>query len=257
MKSCASLPGVLADPGKRKSERLEDTAFYLAHGVTFYDFLSNPQNTRYNERLNQAMIGWELVTGKEMLPKIYPWERLPPGSTVVDVGGGNGHAVLPLLREFPNLNIVVQDTPTVVTQGKQYWEREFPEAVEARKVERFTMYLLYVQFGMSCTTGQMINAFSSVRKAANPTSRLLLHEFVPPHIVDGALAVEKQAPAPLLPNWGAGSKRLYQLDITAMHMFNSKERTLDALIDLVTFCGFEFVKVWDGGEASLVEFVPV
>ncbi|KAJ8462635.1 hypothetical protein ONZ45_g17865 [Pleurotus djamor] len=263
MKSCALLGDVFADPKKRKSERLEDTAFQLAHGVTFFEFLSDvniffcapriassshpspqPKNTRYYERFNRAMVGWESVTGKEMLPRIYPWDQLPLGSTVVDVGGGNGHVVLPLLRTFPGLSIIVQDTPTVVSQGREYWDKEFPDAVKAQKVAFVSFDFLTespVKEGVirhvlhNWPDDQCVLILKNVRKAASVTSKLLIHEFVPQHIVRGGFAAENQAPAPLPPNWGAARNE---------HLRHSSS------------WGFQFVKVWDGGEASLIEFVP-
>ncbi len=82
------------------------------------------------------MVGWAQVTGKAMLPKskhscsmmddaanvyiaVYPWGSLPTNSTVVDVGGGNGHAMLDLLKAFPSFNAVVQDTRAIAIQGRE------------------------------------------------------------------------------------------------------------------------------------------
>lgn len=81
------------------------------------------------------MVGWAQVTGRAMLskskrsgfmvtlfnahPAVYPWGSLPAGSIVVDVGGGNGHATLNLLKAFPSLKIIVQDTRAVAVQGRE------------------------------------------------------------------------------------------------------------------------------------------
>lgn len=86
------------------------------------------------------MIGWGVVTGRAMLPKgrlrlrflsfksdvsfiprriVYPWQSLPSGTTICDVGGGNGHAMLNLLKAFPHLRAVVQDLKAAVEDGQE------------------------------------------------------------------------------------------------------------------------------------------
>ena len=64
----------------------------------------------------------------------------------------------------------------------------------------------------------------------------------------------KQAPEPLLPNYGAGRIRQYNLDIDMMAMLNSQERRLPDFIGLGEAAGLEFVKLWDFGETGLVEY---
>ena len=64
----------------------------------------------------------------------------------------------------------------------------------------------------------------------------------------------KQAPEPLLPNYGGGRIRQYNLDIQMMSMLNSEERRLSEFIKLGEAAGLEFVKLWDLGELGLVEY---
>ena len=64
----------------------------------------------------------------------------------------------------------------------------------------------------------------------------------------------KQAPEPLLPNYGSGSIRQYNLDLHMMTMLNSEERRLPEFIRLGEAVGLEFVKLWDLGEMGLVEY---
>ena len=67
-------------------------------------------------------------------------------------------------------------------------------------------------------------------------------------------APHRQAPEPLLPNYGAGRIRQYNLDIHMMAMLNSQERRLPHFIRLGEAAGLEFVKLWDLGEMSLIEY---
>ena len=64
----------------------------------------------------------------------------------------------------------------------------------------------------------------------------------------------KQAPEPLLPNYGVGRIGQYNLDMEMMMMLNSRERRLSEFIKLGEAAGVEFVKLWDLGETGLVEY---
>jgi len=64
----------------------------------------------------------------------------------------------------------------------------------------------------------------------------------------------KQAPEPLLPNYGVGRIRQYSLDVDMMTILNSEERRLPDFIKLGEAAGLEFVKLWDLGETGLVEY---
>ena len=71
-------------------------------------------------------------------------------------------------------------------------------------------------------------------------------------------ALTQQAPEPLLPNYGVGRIRQYNLDLDMMTMLNSQERPLTEFIKLGEAAGLEFVKLWDFGETGLVEYkLPV
>ncbi len=47
----------------------------------------------------------------------YDWSSLPPGSVVVDVGGGIGVSSLQLAKSFPDMKLVVQDRAAVVKEA--------------------------------------------------------------------------------------------------------------------------------------------
>ncbi|KAF5346423.1 hypothetical protein D9758_012775 [Tetrapyrgos nigripes] len=263
MKSTAVLADQVADPKAGFSVQVEDTAFYKAHGMSVFEMYAKDKLRA--ERFNQAMVGWAQVTGRGMVPKIYPWADLPKGTTVVDVGGGNGHAVLDIIKAFPHLKVIVQDTPAVIADALKFWQKENPDAItkgqailqpvnfleEPPVSDGDIYYLRHVVHDWSFDMA--INILSNVRRAMQPNDRLLIHEFVPQPIVDGGTA---KAPEPLLPNYGAALKRLYFQDLNMMQFFYSKERTLDEFMNMGDTAGFEFVKLWDGGEAGIMEFIP-
>lgn len=65
----------------------------------------------------------------------YPWSEFPQGTVCVDIGGGIGHVTEALLQHFPNLSGVVQDRPGVIEQGKAWWQKKMPEALESGRIQ--------------------------------------------------------------------------------------------------------------------------
>jgi len=63
-----------------------------------------------------------------------------------------------------------------------------------------------------------------------------------------------QAPTPMLPNYGAGNIRLYNLDLQMLCVFNGEVRNLAHFIKLGKDAGLEFLKAWDVGETSIIEY---
>ncbi|EIM90605.1 S-adenosyl-L-methionine-dependent methyltransferase [Stereum hirsutum FP-91666 SS1] len=258
MKASSFLADALMDPISGSSMLPADAPFRYAHGLPL----------SFQERLNKAMIGWGVVTGRAMLPKVYPWQSLPSGTTICDVGGGNGHAMLNLLKAFPHLRVVVQDLKAAVEDGQELWSNEYPEALENKLVtfKAFDFFkdtpaegcdFYYIRHVLhDWMKDECLTILRNIRTSAKPSSRLLIHEFVLQHAVRNRSNQSRvsEAPEPLLPNFGMGRVRLYQQDISMMSNHNSKERTLPEFVEMGEEAGFKFVKLWDGGEASLVEF---
>ncbi|KAK7453204.1 hypothetical protein VKT23_011884 [Stygiomarasmius scandens] len=261
MKAGAFLGDVLADPQTAFSYEAKNVAFKKANGVLPFEM--NIIDKLRGERFNQGMVGWAEVTGRAMIPRIYPWSALPSDATIVDVGGGNGHAVLEVIKAFPHLKAIIQDTESVAKDGKKFWTQIYPEAINNQRVQFKAFDFLkeppyancdiyYLRHVLHDWAGDApVTILSNVRKAMKSTSKLLIHEFVPQYIVREK---SSKAPEPLLPNYGAASRRLYFQDLNMMQQFNSKERTLEEFIEMGNKAGFEFVKLWDGGEAGILEF---
>ncbi|KIJ34900.1 hypothetical protein M422DRAFT_782646 [Sphaerobolus stellatus SS14] len=269
VKGGSYLNETLTDPKTAFSTSAEDSAFRRAHGASLFEFYNSPANSEINDRFAQALVGWGNVTGRAMLPRIYAWENVSENATLCDVGGNKGHMILDLMKKYPKLKAVIQDLPTVLKQAKEYWAKENPQAVEKQRVEFVPIdflkeppvpncdfyYLRHILHDWPTSDCQKI--LTNVRKAMGPNSRLLIHEFVLQHIVrntsEGAETVN-QAPEPLLPNYGMGRVRLYKQDINMMLLCNGKERTLQEFIEIAEQTGFKFEKLWDSGEAGLIEF---
>ena len=69
-------------------------------------------------RLFLSLVVWE-ESPDICLGTAFDWASLSEGSVVVDVGGGIGTASIPLARDFPHLNVVIQDLPSVIEDAKK------------------------------------------------------------------------------------------------------------------------------------------
>ncbi|KAJ6628890.1 S-adenosyl-L-methionine-dependent methyltransferase [Mycena sp. CBHHK59/15] len=250
------LNATLRDPQVTSSNLPEHAPFQRAYGHTVFDLLQ--------KRFVRAMVGWREVTGNGLLPQVYPWEILPPDTVICDVGSGNGHATLELLKKFPKLKVVLQDLPSIIDQGKEYLDKENLDSSLKKQIQLvpfdffkdtpvekcdfyYIRHVLHDWPDLECK--QILN---NIRKGVKSTSKLLIHEYVLQHIVRGIYTGE--APWPLLPNYGVGRVRPYYQDINMMNFHNSKERTLEEFVNLGTQAGFTFSKIWDCGETNLLEF---
>lgn len=61
---------------------------------------------------------------------IFPFESVPPGSLLVDIGGGNGQQAIRLASLYPHLSCVVQDHDSVVSAAGK--ASNLTESVAAR-----------------------------------------------------------------------------------------------------------------------------
>lgn len=76
----------------------------------------------------KAVSGWVELTGEAESLRAFPWTKYFSTSEqtiVCDVGAGDGHVMLALMRTYGSYSIraIVQDRPTFVDLGKQvsYW----------------------------------------------------------------------------------------------------------------------------------------
>lgn len=49
---------------------------------------------------------------------VFPWQELAPGSTVCDLGGGNGNTSIEIAKKFPHLKVHLQDLPDTIEEAK-------------------------------------------------------------------------------------------------------------------------------------------
>jgi 16S rRNA A1518/A1519 N6-dimethyltransferase RsmA/KsgA/DIM1 with predicted DNA glycosylase/AP lyase activity len=80
------------------------------------------------------MVGWSSLVDKGVIAKAWPWSTCAPGTTICDVGGGNGHGSLELVNKYPHLKVIIQDRPAVIQQAKEFWEQERLDLVQSSVV---------------------------------------------------------------------------------------------------------------------------
>lgn len=70
------------------------------------------------KRFASAMKAFASIPGAPVsfLTSGYPWSSLSQGSTIIDVGGSEGHASIAIAEAHSHLKFVVQDLPEVVNK---------------------------------------------------------------------------------------------------------------------------------------------
>lgn len=72
------------------------------------------------------------------LSSYFDWSNLPMNSSVVDIGGSQGHVSLHLAQIYPSLRFTVQDLPEVVEGAEEKIPKVFKERVQIMKHDMFT-----------------------------------------------------------------------------------------------------------------------
>jgi SAM-dependent methyltransferase len=218
------------------------------------------------EAFHRSMLGQNEMMGASAILHHYPWADI---SSVVDIGCGIGTFSTPLAKMFPHLRITDQDLPEVLLEAQKVWKKDAPEALLDGRVEfvplnffengpvagKDVYYLRHIIHDWHDRDATAI--LRNIRKAMGPNSRVLIHDCVllrtvqEPGVGTDGLSV---APEPLLPNFGAGTHRPYQMDITMWLVHNSKERTLDEVKILGASVGLELTQVYDLVDTMVMEF---
>ncbi|KAG0703306.1 S-adenosyl-L-methionine-dependent methyltransferase [Suillus ampliporus] len=246
----------------------------------YWEMIKNDDERR--DIFHRAMLGQSEMMGASAVLHQYPWDDV---SSVVDIGSGIGAFSIPLAKMFPRLRITNQDLPEVIIQAKNAWEKNAPETLLDGRVEfvplnfledvpvagKDVYYLRHILHDWPDVEATII--LRNIRKAMGPSSVVLIHDCVLFHTFqepgagtnglsvlslavhpDISLFHDHKAPEPMLPNFGAGSHRTYQTDLTMWFAFNSEERTLDELKVIAGDAGLALTRVYDLVETMVMEF---
>ncbi|KAJ6527606.1 S-adenosyl-L-methionine-dependent methyltransferase [Mycena vulgaris] len=249
----------LADPATARSGDPTATplARSLGHPVTLWTYFARPEEQFRQHRFNIGMKGVQALQPPDAILKAYNWSGLAVGSLVVDVGGGVGTSCLTLAAKFPELKFVVQDQEKVVEQGRELWDAKMPTAISSGQValqvhDFFTpqpqtgaAVFLMKQIMHDWSDEYCVKILTQLSAAAAPETTLLLLESVMPLASSDPNAEEgvQEAPAPLLPNYGAANDLGYSADMVMFLLCNSQERTRMHFVELLARTGWKVVAV--------------
>ncbi|KAF8182513.1 O-methyltransferase [Mycena galopus ATCC 62051] len=243
-----------------------------------YYWMQRPENLLRLQRFGLGMQGTAATESPDAIFTGFDWSALPPGSILVDVGGGLGHTSMTIAQRNPALRIINQDLEHQVDGAKLHWKENFPSHVESQMVEfqahdffqpqpvkDVSVFLLrYILHNWPDVRAAEL--LRRLREAAQPTTQLVVIEKIlsvaatVPSSDEEAIpgAARPLAPAPLLPNWGVGKAEFYFYDMAVHNMLGGGERTLGGFIDVLAQGGWKLTRVHHcvGSQLSHIVAVP-
>ncbi|KAF7291228.1 Methyltransf-2 domain-containing protein [Mycena indigotica] len=254
---------------------------------TFYEWLSSSENEHLRRRLDVGMRATEQTRIRDEIFRAFlgfPWSNLPPGSILVDVGGGVGSVTLQIATRYPALRVIVQDLEQVAEAAAELWRLKFPSHIENQMMEFqgtvSTIFSPPQPATLSSSTSPAVifvlryilhnwddlraisilkhlRAVAATRKMSvkNAITKVVIIETVPAlatrtrssvHI-DPEETAELRAPEPLLPNWGIANTEAYFLDMAMHQLAGARERPLESYREIMREAGWKLESVFHGG----------
>ncbi|KAL6710124.1 hypothetical protein ACN47E_009915 [Coniothyrium glycines] len=193
-------------------------AFVTRHGTDLFQFYK--QDSVRAARFASAMAGVSrLERHFESLKESFHWAEISKGK-VIDVGGGSGHMSVALARAFPNLELIVQDSFSMLSSASQNDFSDLNGRVTFMPHDFFTTqpvsgaaaYLLrYITHNWS--DGDCIRIFRALVPALEksaPHTPLLINDVVLPALNETSRYHDN---------------RMRQVDIMMMLVLGAKQRT--------------------------------
>ncbi|EED84023.1 predicted protein [Postia placenta Mad-698-R] len=212
--AAVNLRDVVLDPGKTFSTSIRESAFNVTYGTD---------------------------------KPLFEYVELPMGGL-----GEAGGLSLQLAMRFPKLQFVVQDRPKMIQQAREAWEKDFPVALEEERVQFmahdfFTeqtvreadVYVLR-QILHDWPDDDCITILGHLRQAMRRDSCILVVDIIiHPSVGSSCL---KDAPLPLLRNYGSAQLVGSTRDLAMLTLFNACERTPEHLSTLAVAAGLRLEK---------------
>ncbi|KAF2107708.1 putative O-methyltransferase [Lophiotrema nucula] len=237
------------DAMAERSEEPDRSGYALANSTNLNMFEFLAQHPDRAKRFARAMSSTSPAS-LDALASYFDWASLPDGSTVVDVGGAQGHVSFHLARKFPHISFVVQDLPEVVEGAEATMPEDLKERVKF--------------FGHNMFNEQ------PVRDAEVYLLRYVLHDWPDKYCVNilqclvpalkrGAKVVVQEH---LLPEPGTLSllqeMQLRSMDAIMMTLFNSRERDIEDWRTIFetansNYCGFLATRVKANPSTGIIQ----
>ncbi|PGG98679.1 hypothetical protein GX51_06686 [Blastomyces parvus] len=220
------------------TQEMNETSFALFHRNGIYGKYSNSWEFLENDGVGEKK-GWRAANFaefmryvkhifhlEEVVLKSHDWKAAGK-ATVVDLGGSAGHDAVVLARNFPDLNIIVQDLPKV----KPVFDAEFPSEFKSRVsfVEHDFFQPQPVQADIyiiklilhDWPDQEAARILRALIPALKPGARVLLIEYIGKHVKAEGAAVPRS-----IQQMGTAT------DLRMMALFNAKEREVGAWKDI-------------------------
>ncbi|KAF9563370.1 S-adenosyl-L-methionine-dependent methyltransferase [Agrocybe pediades] len=272
LKSSLHLPEVLGDQDWTHSSSHTKSAFnkHTESSGTLFDHYEKDHTVGIHRgaRFARGLIACAVAFESHAVVHGYPWSELGRNAVVCDLGSGIGAMSMELAKEHPNLRFILHDMPERLKQAKEeVWPQRLPSALAENRVQFIPVDLFTDPPASGCDVYYVKNirhdwsdevsakVLCNVRLAMAPHSRVLVHDHILQYPFRGSDSFNnREAPQPLLANYGAGRIRQYYLDMQLLNLLNGEVRTLPHYVELGESAGLEFVKVWDLGETSAIEY---
>ncbi|KAG6915441.1 hypothetical protein DXG01_011471 [Tephrocybe rancida] len=234
----------IKDPITGRSSEPIHTPFNRVAGVDvpYWLWLETDDQVYRLRRFGIAMHGIAQTQPLDILDKVIDWKALPEKSVIVDVGGGIGTASVAVARKNEHLKFIVQDRFSTCTEGTAAPHDFFTPQPVANASVFILKQILHNWADPYCA-----QILRELRAAATPDTKLVIVDNIvayachDPTMESGLGSSYKEAPAPLLPNFGAVNVMPYVADLMKMLLFNSQERTIRQLFTLLQSTGWKLV----------------
>jgi len=239
----------------------------IAHGYeqdVFRYFAATP---KWFELFVPAMNGTYSHTHASLMAD-YPWNAFPEGTTIVDIGGGEGSLGMALAKAFPRLKVVSQDRPEVQIPAENSWKVHIPEIVLEGRIafEPYDFFTPQLRTGeqyvytMRCVIHdwpypECVAILTNLKSTMLPSSRLLIieHVILPPttpafHTSLALASINNEDPfrkaeTPWPLPYGSQTVELNH-DYEMLCNWKAKERTPMEWESLLRDVGMKIVKIW-------------
>ncbi|KAI1481752.1 S-adenosyl-L-methionine-dependent methyltransferase [Daldinia eschscholtzii] len=216
----ATIQGVMSSAQHQTALDLANTGIGQSTVGFFAQQRMNTETSMKAERYARAMAGMakRRQLSAEHLVSGYDWAALPSGSTVVDVGGGNGHCSKAIASYNPSLKFIVQDSNTALAEEVDM--EELGDRLEFMAYDFFKpqtvagdVYLLRrILHHYSDQDAVRILQAQLCGARKKPEARIVVMDNIAIH--SGTLSTLEE-------------RKTRTLDIAMMALFNSVERNLD------------------------------
>ncbi|KAF9261543.1 S-adenosyl-L-methionine-dependent methyltransferase [Marasmius fiardii PR-910] len=278
-KAAAYIWEALSEPSKNPDGSIVSPfTRALGTGKTLYQYYRQPDQRFRAARFSIAMKGISAFRPPDNDVKAFDWASLPAGSLVVDIGGGIGNVTHSVARKFEGLKFVIQDRPGTIEDAKVWWAGQMPEAISSGRValeghdffspqpehlQNTVSVFMIKQVLHNWSDDQCIKILKCLREAAKPDTVLLAIEYILPYACrdpNGAKGgipgtVPREAPEPLLANYGLVGEMEYDSDINMLILFDAQARTAKQYENVFRSAGWKLRFI--NREVQALEAVPL